>query len=149
MQDGRNHPRHIEPSERELREMLESREREKDSEWKRKSRKLSVILVGVCLCLAATIALIPDTRRLLGGTPSENPDLAAAKAALKSQTHSVVPSPGTKDELDAFKPKPFEGPQTDDIRFAAQLLNFLRTPEPSASERPASPPSSPVEPAKR
>lgn len=114
-----------EPSEAELRAMLEEREREKDLARKETSRKFSRILVISAVIMTGVIFFYP-------GKP-----LAVAPARIaKVVPAAPVPTPLNPDptnsdpamakDLKPFTPQPgAKGGNTEDVRFAVQLLNFM------------------------
>ena len=119
-----------EPSEAELREMLEAREREKEHHRKQLSRRFSIILLLMVVLSAAAIYLMPD-REVKPNAPAK-----PATAALPPTIGGPVP-----DELKPFSIKPEKNAEKDNIRFASELLRFLQPGDPVAN--PSTPPVKP------
>ena len=111
------------PSEAELRTMLEEREREKELARIQTSRKFSRILVISLVTLAAVIFFYPVK-------PVAVAPIAKAKIAAPLPT-PLNPDPTNSDpamvnDLKPFTPQPgAKGGNTEDVRFAVQLLNFM------------------------
>ena len=116
-------PESNDPSEAELRTMLEEREREKELARKETSRKFSRILVISRVTLAAVIFFYPVK-------PVAVAPIAKAKIAAPLPT-PLNPDPTNSDpamvkDLKPFTPQPgAKGGNTEDVRFAVQLLNFM------------------------
>lgn len=130
-----------EPSECELREMLEEVDRRKAAELQRKSRVMPFV-VGIPM-----IAFI-----VWGASVYLENRSAPAPVASKSPESASVPSPvdDCRDiaELDHFRPKeknPLQSAQNlqeagklvdkGDIEFAMQLLNYCRSPVPKEEKK--------------
>ncbi len=124
-----NDPHIAEPSEDELREMLEAREREKDLQRKQLSRRFSVILLLIVLSGAAAIYFMPDHE-------TKAPPVKHAATALPPTMAGPVP-----DELKPFSIKPEKNAEKDNIRFASELLRFMQPGDPVAN--PSTPPAKP------
>ncbi|MES2661655.1 MAG: hypothetical protein V4689_23760 [Verrucomicrobiota bacterium] len=118
-------PEERDPTEAELRVMLEARELEKELLRKRTSRKFSIILVVFILTLAGVIFCIPGKLGI-----AESPPLAKPVAAVPLPT-PLNPDPTNSDPALVKDLKPFmlqpgqEGDQKENIRFAVELLNFM------------------------
>ena len=116
-------PESNDPSEAELRTMLEEREREKELARKETSRKFSRILVVSLVTLAAVIffypvkpvAVVPIAKaKITAPLPTPlNPDPTNSDPAMVNDLKPFTPQPGAK------------GGNTEDVRFAVQLLNFM------------------------
>ena len=125
MSDSEFQPESREPSEAELRVMLEEREREKDLARQQTSRKFSKILVVSLMVLAGVILCFPSKPMVVAPSP-----LARAVMAAPVPT-PVNPDPTNSDPALVQDLKPFtpqagaKGGNTEDVRFAAQLLNFM------------------------
>lgn len=117
------------PSEDELRDMLEAREREKDLQRKQLSRRASVILLLIVLSGAAAVYFMPDRE-------TKVVPVKQAAAALPPTMAGPVP-----DELKPFSIKPEKNAEKDNIRFASELLRFLQPGDPVAN--PSTPPAKP------
>lgn len=122
-------PHITEPTETELREMLEAREREKELHRKQLSRRFSVILLLIVLSGAAAIYFMPD--RETKAAPAKQ-----AATALPPTIAGPVP-----DELKPFSIKPEKNAEKDNIRFASELLRFMQPGDPVAN--PSTPPAKP------
>ena len=128
MSEAEFQPISNEPSETELRIMLEEREREIELARQQTSRKFSLILVGFAVMLVGAIFLFPST-----------PVKVAPIPIVKALTAAPIPTPLNPDPNNtdpglAKDLKPFmvqRGAQNgtkEDIRFAMQLLNFMDAP---------------------
>lgn len=119
-----------EPSEAELRSMLEARDREKDLERSRTSRKFTRILLGSLAVLVAAIWLFPGKQADVGAPPVVKASPALALPAPNSLNPELAKTdPGLAHDLAPFTIQPGQGGgQTEDIRFAMQLLNFMDAP---------------------
>lgn len=117
-----------EPSEPELRIMLEEREREIELARQQTSRRFSLILFGFAAVLAVAIYLFPATPVKVTPVP-----VLKALTAIPVPT-PLNPDPNNTDPGLAKDLKPFmvqRGAQNgtkEDIRFAMQLLNFMDAP---------------------
>jgi hypothetical protein len=129
-------PEHAEPSEDELRQMLEARELEKELARKQLSRKFTWILVVAAFVLIGVILCFPSSRKMVGAATQVDPRVEELKAAILNQQNpgaSKIP-----DELKPFSPKPEQNSDHENVRFGMELLNFL---QPGA--RPPAPPPAP------
>lgn len=145
MSDMEFQPGSREPSEAELRIMLEEREREKDLARNQTSRKFSRILVGFVVALAGAVFFFPSK-------PVSVAPAARAKAVPATPLPTPLnPDPTNSDPAMVKDLKPFtpqagaKGGNTEDVRFAVQLLNFmdaadLKTVIPSKEAEPAKKP---------
>ncbi|MES2924100.1 MAG: hypothetical protein V4819_21290 [Verrucomicrobiota bacterium] len=125
-------PEHAEPSEEELRRMLEAREQEKESQRNQLSRKLTKILLVAAVVLIGVILCFPSRRKVSGGATHVDPRVAELKAAILNQQNPG--SSNIPDELKPFSVKPEQNSDHENVRFGMELLNFLQPP--------ATPPSS-------
>ncbi len=83
MSESEFQPENREPSEAELRAMLEEREREKDLERAQTSRKFSYILLGGVVALAATIFFFPNKPMPVANAPEDKPARTRCAECLK------------------------------------------------------------------
>jgi hypothetical protein len=125
MSDGEFQLDSREPSEAELRTMLEEREREKDLARNETSRKFSRILIISAVVLTGAIFFYPA--KPLAVAPAR-----IAKAVIAAPMPTPLnPDPTNSDpamveDLKPFTPRPgAKGGDTEDVRFAVQLLNFM------------------------
>jgi hypothetical protein len=132
-----------EPSERELREMLEETDRRKEVELQRKSRVMSFV-IGI-----PTLAFVVWG----AGVYLENraaPPPVASKAPVSVAVPAQVDDCRDIAELDHFRPKAmqagsspataqnpkeFEMVDRDDIEFAMQLMNYCQSPVPKEKKK--------------
>jgi len=114
-------------SEAELRIMLEAREQELERERQRMSRKFTHILIVVSLAAIGTFLLFS----LVNRTSTHDGPLAATPLPVPA-----TPDPEIPEDLKKFIAKPGDSDLKEDVRFAAQLLNFLNT----SDSKPASQP---------
>ncbi len=122
-----SYPETKDPTEGELREMLDARELEKDLRRKKQGRKLTTFLIVFAIVLAGSILCFPGRRNVVHSVVTENPETAAAiKAVLNAQKNPSAS--GVSDELKPFSVKPGESDHTADIRFAVELLQFMQPP---------------------
>ena len=137
-------PEHAEPSEEELRQMLEAREIEMESARKQLSRKFTRILLGAAIILIGVILCFPGSRKASGGAARVDPRVDELKAAILNPQNpgaSEVP-----DELKPFSPRPGQNSDHENVRFGMELLNFL---QPGAHPPATPPPSGASEPRKQ
>lgn len=114
------------PTEAELRKMLDARELEKESARKKLGRKVTKILLVSIAVLVGVILCFPG-RSMIHSVPIDNPEVAAAvKAAMNAQKNS--PASGIPEEIKPFSVKSGESDHTADIRFAVELLKFIQPP---------------------
>ena len=119
-------PPDAEPSEEELRQMLDARELEREAQRKQLSRQFTRILVVAAVVLIGVILCFPSSRKMNGGTTQLDPRVAELKAAiLNPQNPSAANVP---DELKPFSPKPEQNSDHENVRFGMELLNFLQPP---------------------
>lgn len=136
-------PGRLEPPEDELRAMLEARELELELERKRKSRTLTKFLLVSAVIIAGAVYWFPTTRPATGPQAPDSSEVAIAKAAIASQ--KAIP-----EELKPFniKPEEVQTGHRDDIRFAGELLDFVRPRAPQSQPPPPPvPPAAPKAPA--
>jgi len=122
-------PEHAEPSEEELRQMLDARELEKESQRNQLSRKFTKILAVAAVGLIGVILCFPSSRKVIGRATHVDPRVEELKAAILNQQNpsaSKVP-----EELKPFSPKP--EPNSDHENVGMELLNFLQPPAPPPS----------------
>jgi hypothetical protein len=118
--------------EAELRSMLEAREREKDSERQQTSRRFTIILCAFVLAIAGAVMLFQSTSQEAAAPPVVAKPMVAASATLPNPLN---PDPNNSDPGLAHDLKPFSinkdrlGGQSEDIRFAMQLMNFMDAPQ--------------------
>lgn len=117
MPDRELQPTNHEPSETELRAMLEARELELEHNRKRTSRKFSLVLAGLAVVIGAIIYLIPNK------APLHPPQIV--KKAVPATTGDGIAS-----DLKPFTTLPTDSDQKENIRFGMQLLNFMNSPTP-------------------
>lgn len=106
--------------------MLDTREREKESERIRLSRKITTVLIVAALFLIGAILCFPSSRKAIGEAVHEDPRVAELKAAILNQQNpaaSTIP-----DELKPFSVKPEQNSDHENVRFGMELLNFLQPP---------------------
>lgn len=132
-------PRRAEPSEDELREMLESREQEKEQQRRKLSKKGTGVIVVFLLILGGVVmCFIGEPERPHTATAPADTSLEAAKAAIINQIarkNSDVP-----EELKPFTIKPeSSSSHTEDVRFASELLQFLQPPATSPHKKSPAP----------
>lgn len=137
MDEAAVQPGHLEPPEDELRVMLEARELELELERKRKSRTLTKFLLVSAAVTIGAILCFPATRKATGPPAPDSSEVAIVKAAIATQ--KAIP-----EELKPFNIKPEEqqAGHRDDIRFAGELLDFVRPKAPQP--QPAPPPVPPT-----
>ncbi|MEO5917510.1 MAG: hypothetical protein ABIS50_24995 [Luteolibacter sp.] len=116
-------PERHNPSEAELRIMLEEREREKDLARQQTSRRFTRIVLVFILLLAAAIYCFPNKPPVIA-TPVVKPVIAAPIPT------PLNPDPTNKDpalaqDLKPFTIQPGQSNQKEDVRFAVELLNFM------------------------
>ncbi len=129
-------PEHAEPSEEELRQMLDARELEKESQRRQLSRSFTKSLVVAAVALIGVILCFPSSRKMIGATPHEDPRVAELKAAIINQQNPAASK--IPDELKPFSVKPGQNSDHENVRFGMELLNFLQPP----ARPPGAPPSS-------
>lgn len=112
-----------EPSEDELRRMLETREQELETERLRMSRKLTKIVGVAVVLVAGAVVCSPGVRKTAGISPKSDAHVAES-AALKS------PDP----ELKPFMMQPEKDADAANVRFGSELFQFLNfsQPQPAA-----------------
>ncbi len=116
-----------EPSDAELRSMLDARELEKDLARDRTRRTFNVILLVSITALSGVIWLFPKKPLYVVSLPAKKP--APLVQAPRPPSSSLENSdPGLAHDLAPFTPQPGESNQSEDIRFAMQLLNFMDAP---------------------
>lgn len=121
------------PTEAELVEFLDAKEREKDLLQKQTSRKFTLILVVFISALSATIYFFPSKIQNEGTAPVDKPVAAPPKPLPAPLQALYNPDPENKDpalaqDLKPFTPQPGAMNQTEDIRFAMELMNFMDAP---------------------
>lgn len=136
MQNHEPQPENLDPSEDELREMLDAREFEKELERKQLSRKLSKILRLSAVVLIGIILCFPGSRKMIGSVIRDNPDLTAAKAALP--VRQTPAASAILEDLKSFNMKPGNDSLKGDVHFAMELLQFAQPPAPQ-TQPPVSP----------
>ena len=127
-------PEHAVPSEEELRQMLDARELEKESQRKQLSRKFTKILLVGAVILSGVILCFPSSRKVIGGAAHVDPRVEELKAAILNQQNPSAAN--VPDELKPFSPKPEQNSDHENVRFGMELLNFLQPP----ARPPATPP---------
>lgn len=103
-----------EPSEGELRRMLEARELELETERMRMSRKLTKIVCVTIALVTGAILCFPGARKNVGISPKAK-IVSAESAELKS------PDP----DLKPFMIKPEKDSDAANVRFGTELFKFL------------------------
>lgn len=118
-------PGSSDPSEADLRIMLEERERELEFERKQTSRKFSRILIGLVVALAAAIFFFPAKPVTVAPAPIAKA-VIAAPLPTPLNPDPTNSDPGMIKDLKPFTPQAgAKGGNTEDVRFAVQLLNFM------------------------
>lgn len=131
MQNKEPQPENLDPSDEELREMLDARELEKELARKQLSRNLSKILCIPAAVLIGVILCFPGSRKMIGSVSHDNPDPAAAKAVLAAR--QTPAASGIPEDLKPFSIKPGnDDNHNGDIHFAMELLQFMQTPAPQS-----------------
>ena len=130
------HPEHAEPSEEELRQMLDARDREKESQRQQLSRRFTRILLVAAVVLIGAILCFPSSRKMIGTATHEDPRVAELKAAIINQQNPAASK--IPDELKPFSIRPEQNSDRENIRFGMELLNFMQphTPPPSGASEP-------------
>ncbi len=113
-----------EPSETELRSMLEARELEKDLARDQTRRTFNVILLVFVILLSGVVWLLPKKQFNAVAPPIKKP-APVVQAPIQPNSFLEKTDPGLAHDLAPFTPQPGQGNQTEDIRFAMQLLNFM------------------------
>ncbi|WP_035609579.1 hypothetical protein [Haloferula sp. BvORR071] len=142
----------MEPSEKELQQMLEAREREQAASWQGlRKQATKAILIGI-LALGAIAMAIPSSRELLIAFAQELPkalseDPLQAPVAAGGGGGGTVKAEGPESSEDMLKRATAIGahatggqaPDARDIEFGKELLNFMtgRADVPQAPPAPA------------
>lgn len=113
-----------EPSENELRRLLESREAEKEAERRRTSRKLTKILALGFAVVAGAVLCFPGARKSAGLSPK-----------VKSLVADGTPPPAKDPDLKPFMPAPEKDPGAANVRFGVELLQFLNSAQPQPAAK--------------
>ncbi len=117
--------------ESELRSMLEAREREKDDQRQQTSKRFTIILIASAVVIAGAVMLFPSKSQEAVAPLVVKPLVPAASAL----PNPLNPDPNNTDPGLAHDLKPFSidkdhlGGQSEDIRFAMQLMNFMDAPQ--------------------
>ena len=119
-------PEYAEPSEEELRQLLDAREREKEAARKQLSRKFTKILLLATVVLIGVILGFPNHRKMIDAATHDNPQMAELKAAILSRQNPEAAK--IPDELKPFTVRPEQNSDHENIRFGMELLNFLQPP---------------------
>ncbi len=126
MSEGEFQSESSEPSEAELRMMLDEREREKDVARQQTSRRFTRILVGSVVVLAGAVFFFPVKPVAVGPAPIAKAVIATA-SPTPLKPDSANSDPAMDHDLKPFTPQPGAGGgNKEDILFAAQLMNYLR-----------------------
>lgn len=144
MSEGEFQPENRDPSEAELRAMLEERELEKELARQQTSRKFSIILVVFLLTLATAIFCFPGKPVNVGTAPVAKP-VIAVPVPTPLNPDPTNSDPALVGDLKPFTIQPGQANQKEDIRFAVELLNFmdaadLKTVIPPKAEEPVKKP---------
>ena len=138
----------MEPSESELLQMLEAREREQAASWQGLRKKATkAILIGIVAAGAIAMA-IPSSRDLLIALARELPKEFADKppaAPVAGGGAAATKTEGVKSPEDLVRQAAAIGahasggqmPDTKDLEFGVELLNFMTGPK---QEAPPAPP---------
>ncbi len=137
-----NHKASSEPSEDELREILDAAERRKDAEWSQKGRKISLIVL-----IPSAAAILWAVCFLIQYKANEKPE----EIKPAGPTAEEVDAQKDMEQFDVFKPefqrvgnsgKPAEVKKPEwkmvdkgDIHFAMELLNYLQPPVDAKPEK--------------
>lgn len=121
------------PTDAELLDFLEQKEREKDVLRKQTSRKFSIVLAVFVITLSAIIYFFPSKIQNQGPAPAKKAVVEAPKPLPTPLKALYNPDPENKDpalakDLKPFTPQDGAMNQTEDIRFAMQLMNFMDAP---------------------
>ncbi len=92
------------------------------------SSKLSKILGAAAAMLIGAILCVPSSREMIGMSVKESPEAAAAKVAIASLQKQNAANRAVPDDLKPFSIQPEADSRHEDLRFATELLNFLRPP---------------------
>lgn len=140
MSDPQLQPEHAEPSEEELRQMLDARERDKESQRQHLSRQFTRILLVAGVILIGAILCFPSSRKMIGTPTHEDPRVAELKAAILNRQNPAASK--IPDELKPFSVRPEQNSDHENVRFGMELLNFLQphTPPSSGASEPGKQP---------
>ncbi|WP_367870352.1 hypothetical protein [Luteolibacter sp. Populi] len=134
----------MEPSESELLQMLEAREREQAASWQGLRKKATkAIFIGI-VAVGATAMAIPSSRDLLIALARELPKQLADKPQAAGRGTATAKPEGVKSPEDMVRQAAAIGahatggqmPDTKDLEFGVELLNFMTGPKQEASPAP-------------
>ncbi len=129
------------PTEAQLRRMLDARELEKEMARKQTSRNITKVLLLSAAVVIGAVFCFPSSRKIVTDAAHGGTDPAAQAAILSQQRAELAKAAASAaevpEEMKPFVAKPSEDGLKSDIRFTMELMNFMQAPEPPRTAKDA------------